>query len=249
MANNHLLIELYRNHLTGKRTYKAKVLLKGALTNEAIARRIVKQRSEYRYDTILGILNMSDEVKREALADGLAVNDGVYHAQPSVTGRFDAAGENFDPAKHKRGITVVASPELHKLMGQSGVKNAGPASVGPAINKVEDIYTQTINQYLTPGRGIRIHGRRLQLVGDNPQVGVYFVKEDDPSIRIGAAKVDIVDNKPSQLLVIVPGHLPAGAFFIEVMTQYTKGKVPVKEPRSYILNVPMEQRAADLGNV
>ncbi len=244
-GKNNLLVKLYRNHLTSKKSYKAKVLLKGTLTNEAIAQRIVKQRSEYRYDTILGILNMSDEVKREALADGFAVNDRAYHAQPSLNGRFDAAGEYFDPGRHKAGITVVASPELHSLMGQSTVKNVGPAMVGPVINTVEDIGTQTVNRYLTPGRGIRILGRWLQLVGDHPSVGVYFVKEDDPSVRIGAVKADIVDNKPSQLLVLVPGHLPAGAFFVEVTTQYTKGKIPVKEPRSYRLNVSLEQRTAE----
>jgi hypothetical protein len=53
----------------------------------------VEQRSELRYETILGILNIADELKRTAIATGNSVIDSVAHMRPAAPDLFrgDAA--------------------------------------------------------------------------------------------------------------------------------------------------------------
>jgi hypothetical protein len=54
-------------------------------------------------------------------------------------------------------------------------------------------------------------------VGDNPANGVYFIDEQGNRTQVDVS--DIVINKPSELMIMVPS-LPAGMYRIEVTTQY-----------------------------
>ncbi|MDR0605188.1 MAG: DUF4469 domain-containing protein [Bacteroidales bacterium] len=42
---------------------------------------------------------------------------------------------------------------------------------------------------------------------------------------------EIVDNKPSELVIVVP-QLETGLYFVQVRTQFSSGNVPLKEPRT-----------------
>ena len=73
-----LTVDLYDNVLTEKSNdYTGKVSITGTIHNTDIADRIVKARTEFRPETIVTILGMSDEIKVAAIAEGKSVVDGV----------------------------------------------------------------------------------------------------------------------------------------------------------------------------
>ena len=235
MADQILNVRLYDNPLTPEiNDYTGRVQLNGTLYNADVARKIVEQRSEFRLETILNILQIADDVKRTAIATGYSVIDGVSQMRPSVTGRFDGAAAQYNAAVHSKGVTMSSSPELRKAIEASKVVIIGVATTGPVINRVEDLYTGTENGVLTPGRNLRIHGQRLRIAGDDPAViGVWFVATAEASERIRLDDRDLIDNEPSKLTLVVPS-LPTGGYFVEIVTQTTgNSQKLLKEPRSY----------------
>jgi hypothetical protein len=235
MADQILNVRLYDNPLTPETNdYTGKVQMNGTLYNADVARKIIEQRSELRYDTILSILNMADDIKRTGLATGYGIIDGVAQMRPSVTGRFDGAAAQFDISKHSKGVIMSPTPEMLRAMELSKVVVLGTAQTGPVINRVEDMYTQTENKVITPGRNLRIYGQRLRIAGDDPAVvGVWFVGFGETSVRTRLNDRDLIDNEPSRLTLVVPA-LAAGGYFVEVVTQSTANrKNLLKEPRTY----------------
>lgn len=235
MADQILNVRLYDNPLTPETNdYTGQVQLNGTLYNTHVARIITEQRSEFRYETILSILNMADEIKRTSIASGYSVIDGISQNRPAVTGRFDGAGAQFNAEVNSKGVIMTSSPEMAKALEPSKVVVLGPAPTGPVINKVEDLYTGTDNGVITPGRNLRIYGQRLRIAGDDPAViGVWFVSADEISTRTRVDDRDLIDNDPSKLTIVVPA-LPAGGYFVEVVTQSSGNtKTQLKEPRTY----------------
>ena len=234
MADQILNVRLYDNPLTPEiNDYTGKVQLNGTLYNTDVARKIVEQRSEFRYETILNILQIADDVKRTAIATGYSVVDGVSQMRPSVMGRFDGAAASYNPAIHSKSVTMAASAELRKAIAASKVVIMGATTTGPVINRVEDIYTTTDNGVITPGRNLRIYGQRLRIAGDDTAVGVWFVAVGEASERIRLDDRDLVDNDPSKLTLVVPSLAPGG-YFVEIVSQTSGNKTTLlKEPRSY----------------
>ena len=67
--------------------YTAEVsTMKNSLRNEDIAQRIVNEGSEYKYDTLLSIINQHDRIIREAVMDGYSVLTKTCQYTPSVLG-------------------------------------------------------------------------------------------------------------------------------------------------------------------
>lgn len=235
-----LNVSLYENHLTQEKDdYMGRVQLNGSVSNADIARDIVNERSEYRYETILNILTLGDEIKRKRLASGYAVNDGVAQMYPSVTGRFVGAAAQFDPKQHSVGVTMTVGAALRSEMADVAVAVQGVATTGPIINRIIDVYSGTENQQITPGRNLKIIGQRLRIAGTDPLIiGVWFVKADSSSTRVRVDDRDMVDNNPSQLTVIAP-QLTPGDYYIEVVTQFVEGGSLTKEPRRYRFEIAL----------
>jgi hypothetical protein len=115
------------------------------------------------------------------------------------------------------------------------------AETGATIIQVVDIKTGSINDLLTPNRNLKISGHNIRVEGKNEENGVYFIHRDTQE-RTKVDASDIVTNKPSELVVVIP-ELAAGAYQLEVTTQSgAHSKSPLKEPRSAffdrILTVP-----------
>ena len=215
--------------------FSGRVQLNGTLYNADVARTIVNQRSELRFETILSVLNMADSIKRISIATGHSVIDGVSQMRPSVTGRFDGAGAQYNAAIHSKGVIMTPSLEMNKAMAASKVVVLGAATTGPVINRVEDLYTGKENGVITPGRNLRIYGQRLRIAGDDMTVvGVWFVTAGTTPVRTRLDNRDLVDNDPSKLTIIVPALAPGG-YFVEIVTQSSGASTMrlLKEPRTY----------------
>lgn len=234
MAEKTILpVDLYDNLLTEKvGDYSGKVAITGTLRNEDIAGRIVKERTEYRKETIVNILGMSDKIKVEAIAEGKSLVDGVGQFLLNLTGSFGESAV-FDPEKHKFGVTFTPGKPLLDLL-----KNLVPqfrvAKTGPVINDITDSTSKSVNTTLTPGAPAIISGSGLLLKGADPSVGVYFTPDSADKTPV---KVDlIVTNTISQIIIQIP-QLADGQYLLSITTQAGAGYSLVKDPRTYQLPI------------
>ncbi|MDR2445959.1 MAG: hypothetical protein LBD58_01500, partial [Treponema sp.] len=132
---------LRRNLLTKdlENDFMAEVSTAGnTLRNEDLAARIVAGRSELRLETIPGILQTRDEIVREALAGGSAVQDGCVRMSPQVGGVWVGVNHAFDPARHKITLDVPPSPEMRAVLETVGVEVLGGKDSGAFIGLATD---------------------------------------------------------------------------------------------------------------
>ena len=164
------------------------------------------------------------------LCDGFSVNTGWFTASATVKGVFDSPNEKFNPARHTVLFDFHQGTLLRKELHGAEVQILGVAGTSLAIAQVTDVKTGTVNDLLTPNRNLRIAGSKIRIAGENPANGVCFVNHGT-SERTKVDPSDIVNNNPSELIIVIPG-LAAGAYRVEVTTQYTTGGNLLKEPKT-----------------
>ncbi len=224
-----LRIETYDNILTEKEgDYTAKPIVTGSVGNPQIAKRIMKGGLEVREETILYILDMADQAKAEAIAQGISVNDGVGQYLVNTRGSFDGPSAAFNPQIHSLGVTYTIGKTLAALLKKIKVENRGLASLGPVINKVTDSTTLSENDEITPGAPITIEGKNMRVIGEDASVGLFFT----PTAGGEAKKVSLfVQNDPSKIICVVPA-LSNGTYTMSITTQAGSTNRTVKTPRS-----------------
>ena len=94
MATNEkitLNVDLYDNIMTEQKgDYTGRARITGSLHNKEIAARIIKERTEYRQETIENILDLADQKKVEAIAEERGRRCGTVHCHRT---RFVPRGE------------------------------------------------------------------------------------------------------------------------------------------------------------
>jgi hypothetical protein len=167
------------------------------------------------------------------LKDGYSVNTGWFSAVPQIKGVFANAQDKFDPARHSVQFLFNQGDILRKGLGDVSVEITGTGDAGLVIASVIDVKTGSVNDRITPSLNLRVRGSKLKLAGDHPDVGVYFVNETTgASVKVEAS--DVVDNKPSELIVVTPPLAP-GQYRLEVTTQYAVSSL-LKEPRTAVFD-------------
>lgn len=163
------------------------------------------------------------------LCDGFSINTGYFTANPTIKGVFNDPGETFNTNKHSILFQFNQGDLLRKELPNITVEITGVGDSSITISKVTDVKTGSINDVITPNRNLRIKGYKLKLAGEKPEVGVYFVNADSGA-RVKVEADEIVDNNPSELVVIVP-ELPAGSYTLEVISQFSGNPTTLKDVR------------------
>jgi len=169
------------------------------------------------------------------LCDGFSVNaDGWFNVSASIKGAFYSPTERFDSMNHSISFDFHQGARLRKELETVEVDIIGVAEKGGFIAQVVDVKTGSVNDAVTPNRNLRITGGKLKIAGKNAANGVYFVPRDGGD-RVRVEESDIVTNHPSELIVLTPA-LTAGAYKLEVVTQFSAGNVILKEPRTAVFD-------------
>lgn len=225
--SNTLFVDLYDNVLTERKgDYFGKVANTGTMRNADIASRIVAKRSEYRPETIVNILDLADQEKVSALAEGKSIIDGVGQLLPSISGSFEGGLAAFDKSLHKLGVTYTMGKSLREAFDSVSITTR-TATAGITINSVLDSMTGEVSGKITPLSNLVINGVNLRVAGDNASNGVYLTKTDGQpqAVRL------IVHNNPSQLTVLLP-ELEDGEYTLSITTQYSTSSKLLKDPRT-----------------
>lgn len=236
MADNEQLIirvQTYENALTERTDdFIGKVMLNGFVGMEDLARDIIPVVGNVQYETIVGIANRLVEAAIKRLKMGCAVNFGICHARPVVVGSFYGKHPQFDSETNSIVVSMCPTQSTREAMVGIPVEVIGQAITGPVINSVTDVKTGEMNGVITPDRNLKIFGSRVEIAGDAEENGVYFVPVAEGGARVKVDPTDMVDNRPSQLTIVVPA-LEKGEYYLEIVTQFSSRSMLTKAPRTY----------------
>jgi hypothetical protein len=209
------------------------------LRNEDIARYIVKERSELRYETILSILNERDTVVRDTLLGGSSVQDNNLHLTPRITGRWIGTDPAYDPKEHRITLDAIPTAEFRKVLDDEvGIEILGKKTDGGAIiGLVTDVTTGKTDGLIVPGGDIIITGEKIKISPDkDPNLGVFFVHSSGDLIPLDHP---MTENNPKRILCRVPSSLDVGTYTLEIVTRFSNGKTLLKLPRTLTYELPL----------
>jgi len=170
------------------------------------------------------------------LCDGYSVNTGWFTAGTQIRGVFDSPTESFNSQKHSILFQFNQGEKLRAEIPNIEISILGVADASSMILQVKDVKTGTVNDLLTPGHALKVSGSKIKVTGDDKANGIYFVNTDTND-RTQVELSDMVNNNPSELIVIIPA-LSAGTYRLEVVTQYAGGNI-LKEPRTAEFDKPL----------
>ena len=229
-----LTVNLYDNAVTEvKGDYVAKPVVMGTLHNSEIADRIVAKRTEYRKETIVGILDMADQEKVYAIAEGKSVVDGVGQYLVNVSGSFSGEKAAFDASIHKLGVSYTPGKLLRDTLKNVDV-DTRPAVTGPIINDIVDTTTGETNLQLTSSGPAVINGSNIKVVGDDPTVGIYLTPTTGEAKKVTV----LIHNNPSQVTFMLP-EMADGEYTLSLATQAGTANRLVKDVRTYVFPVKL----------
>jgi hypothetical protein len=238
MDNNEKILHRLRMYLydnpmpkDGKRDFIARIISEQSLSIRQVCK-MTRQRGGS--DITASAMEHAVELFLREMAynmcDGYSVNLKWFFAAPCFKGTFDSIDDNYDPVRHKLMFEFHQSLRMRREMEHIHVEIVGQASVGPQIYMVTGKRTGSVDRLLTPSRNAVIKGRRIKITGSDPSVGIRFHSQDDPTAVYTVSPEDIIDNKPSELMIVTP-DLPSGYYKLEIATQYARRQL-LKEPRS-----------------
>ena len=208
--------------------------------NADIADIIVKERTEFRPETIMNILTMRDKVVTQLLEEGLSVMDGVVQITPRVSGVWETEGAEYDEKIHKRTVDIVPTADLRDVLDAISVKVLGAKEATARITSITDTATGLKDGTITIEDDIIIEGDKLKIDEKDAAQGVFFKAANGTEYKT-TRRLSV--NKPSQIIARVPKEVPAGAVTVIVRTKYSSTAKPLKEIKEIIFGYPCTAKA------
>ena len=202
----------------------------------ALAAEIVKERTEYREDTVVNIANLLfQKIREEVAACNIVVTPAAIF-QPVIQGAFIGKDGVFNTAKNKCTVSITPSDamrtELEAVVPEfsGNVRDMGGARIG----LVTDSATKRTDGFMTPGNTIDITGKKIRCVNaDGSGLGVVrFVNAETDAEAAVITSLSI--NDPKRLMLVVPTSLAEGTYRLEVETYYSSASTLLKSPRTLV---------------
>ena len=227
------LFYLIDNTITPEQGDKiAKMKSKKTKRIEDIADLIVKERTEYRKDTIVNILKLANEAKMTFFSMGEMVNDGMVIFEPTITGNF-YENTDFVDGRNECVINTRVTNDVHNLTAQvKGTYNGLTVeNGGAAIDGIVDSATGLTTGKITPGKTVTITGKKIRIVpeeGESIPDCITFTNVATQQVIVQSDA--LTSNDPSKLVLQLP-MLPVGAYTLTIKTKHSTTSTTLKEPR------------------
>ncbi|UTY25231.1 DUF4469 domain-containing protein [Treponema denticola] len=208
--------------------------------NEDIAEIITKERSEFRKETIMNILNMRDKAVKDLIEQGLSFMDGLVQISPRVSGVWETENSPYDEKVHKRTVDLIPTADLRTALEAIGVKVLGAKEESARITEITDTATGLKDGTLTIGDDIIIEGEKIKVDEKDAAQGVFFKTADGTEYK---TERRLSVNLPSQIIARVPKEVPEGNVTVIVRTKFTGGASPLKTVREIIYGYSCEAKA------
>ena len=234
-------VELRENKITERTDdYTASVkTFSDTKSLEYIAKEIVRERTEYRLDTILSIMKLVEEKIRHILYSGYPVMTENVRFSPTITGSFDSHGEVLDDKGMKCGVNVTVNQIVKD--GLAGVKlyiDSVQELGGAKIDRVKDLTTGKTDGTVTPGGMVEVTGSKIKCLNeDGSGIGYFRLYNEGES----AEEVKVLGvNDPSKIIFIFPTGLLAGNYRLEIETYFSNTSTMLKNPRTLVCPVALK---------
>ena len=208
--------------------------------NEDIAEMITKERSEFRKETIINILNMRDKAVKDLIQEGLSFMDGLVQISPRVSGVWETENSSYDEKIHKRTVDLVPTTDLRTALDAIGVKVLGAKEETARITEITDTATGLKDGTLTIGDDIIIEGSKIKVDGTDPAQGVFFKAENGTEYKTNRR---LSVNNPSQIIARVPKEVPEGKVEVMVRTKFSTGNKTLLQIREIVYGYPCKAKA------
>ena len=147
-------------------------------TNEDIAKKIIEERSEYREDTILNILNMRDKTVKGFIEAGESFRDSLMQASPRVSGVWENSKAQFDPAIHRRTVDVTLTQDMRNALDAIAVNviDRNATATTSAITLVTNSLSGEADGTIPIGDDIIIEGDKIKIQDEKDEAqGVFII--------------------------------------------------------------------------
>ncbi|UTC68171.1 MULTISPECIES: DUF4469 domain-containing protein [unclassified Treponema] len=208
--------------------------------NEDIAELITKERTEFRKETIINILNMRDKAVKDLIQEGISFMDGLVQISPRVSGVWATENAPYDEKVHKRTVDLVPTADLRTVLDAIGVKVMGAKEESARITAITDTATGLNDGTLTIGDDIIIEGNKLKIDETDASQGVFFRLADGTEHKV-TRRLSV--NNPSQIIARVPAAVPAGKVTVIIRTKYSGTSVPLKTVKEMQFKLPCTAKA------
>ena len=208
--------------------------------NEDIAEIITKERSEFRKETIINILNMRDKAVKDLIQEGLSFMDGLVQISPRVSGVWETENSSYDEKIHKRTVDLVPTTDLRTALDAIGVKVLGAKEETARITEITDTATGLKDGTLTIGDDIIIEGSKIKVDETDPAQGVFFKAENGTEYKTNRR---LSVNNPSQIIARVPKEVPEGKVEVMVRTKFSTGNKTLLQIREIVYGYPCKAKA------
>jgi hypothetical protein len=214
---------LSENNLTpAANDYIAQVVDVHSYSIEEIAERMLDRGTMLTKADILAVIEVFFSEIVKIVENGGAVHTPIFNLMPGISGVFQGMLDSFDPARHKIKAHITAGVLILQVIEKIKVTKVALEENVPHIHDVKDFDSGTENEQLSPGGPVQIYGNRLRFCTDEPTNGVFVIDEHNVETQCGT----VMENKPSQIIIMLPQTLAQGNYVIEVRTNYsTNGKL------------------------
>jgi hypothetical protein len=243
-----LSIALYPNTLRktgGKVTcYYARVVNRRTLSMEDIFNDLHSDDASVDTASIKRTWNTVLNAIAMRLSSGISVDFGLGKLSPAVTGGFASEQSEFNRDRNSITVQYRPSQDMKQTMSALTPVITRGNSCRPEIIRVYDHGSDWDSAMLqedqslefgtlTRGDLLIIEGKKLCVMGDGEENGLFFdcVSNPDKSVRLDGA--GLCRNQTTVLECIVPAELdPAEHYRIRIVTQYLQGSKLRDEPQS-----------------
>lgn len=197
------------------------VVSQGSLSQDAIVEEIVDSLGgDPNY--IKRALLKEKQIIERALLMGQRVSNELFSAK--ILCRGLVSDGRWNPNVNSLYVNFQQSKELRDVLANLPVRVIGEKQNSRYIFSCRSLSVER------KGDSVEILGKNIKVVGSHPTVGIELVDGKDSIVRI--TKEQIVCNKPSKLILILPDDLTSGTYKLNITTQYSAGSQLLKRPRT-----------------
>ena len=186
----------------------------GSMNLDDILEEMYETNTGLQRETLRHVVELYHRIVKNAVLRGVQVNTGLFYAVAKFLGVIE--GGKWDPEKNSVYIALTQGRELREEIAETAVSILGESGRRDGS--------------ATAGKNFFVRGAMLKVMGDDPAVGVTLTDSKGTVTKIDDD--DITINKPSELTLLLPASLADGEYTLTVTTQYSKGNVSLKSPRS-----------------
>jgi hypothetical protein len=236
---HRIKVKLYQNYLSDvSGAYFARTNNEAALSIEEVCA-AAKNRGGYtgKYEDLVRDVKVFFDEAAYQLADGFAVNTGWFSLYPKIGGTFSNAGESPDSKKHRVSFAFRPLDRLRELAERIVVEVEGIADPLGFINEVLDVRSGAVNRVLSPGGAMVITGTKIKVLGDQPDVGIWFY-QNTPNTNPVKVTENLSENSSVKIIAPIPSLKKGSNWRLRIVTQYTSGTSLLKKSR--VIEYPAE---------